>query len=114
MEEITTLDQLEARLASSGAAPLLLFKHSTRCPISADAYVRVERFLSARTAPAPPVFLIKVIESRPVSNAIADRLGVPHKSPQILLVKDGRAVWTASHHGIQPDRIREAIAEHAT
>ena len=37
MEEITTLDQLEARLASSDAAPLFLFNHSTRCPISADA-----------------------------------------------------------------------------
>lgn len=113
MVEIATLDQLEDCLRSSQTTAVLLLKHSTRCPISADAYARVEKLYATADPALPPLYLIKVIESRPVSDEIARRLGVVHKSPQVLLVKGGRAGWEASHHGIQADRIREAVAAHA-
>ncbi|TYP76523.1 bacillithiol system protein YtxJ [Paenibacillus methanolicus] len=44
--------------------------------------------------------LVKVIESRPVSNRIAEDLGVKHESPQIIYVKDRAKYWTASHSAV--------------
>ena len=41
--------------------------------------------------------LIVVQHARPVSNAVVERFGVRHESPQALLLRDGRVVWHASH-----------------
>jgi bacillithiol system protein YtxJ len=75
------------------------------------AFSRVESYEREAGEGGPPVFLVKVIESRPVSNAVAERLGVEHKSPQLILLLDGAARWSASHYEITVDRIREAVAE---
>ena len=46
------------------------------------------------------VLLVKVIEARPLSLRMAEELGIAHASPQAILVRDGRAVWHASHFAI--------------
>ena len=56
-------------------SPLLLFKHSTACPVSAHAFGEFERWL-ASDAPKPRVAMVRVIEERPISREIASRLGV--------------------------------------
>jgi len=109
VQEITSVDQLDAALAANAGKPLLLFKHSTTCPISASAHRRVAEYAEHAPADAPPLYLIKVIESRPVSNEIAARFGVRHESPQILLVRDGACIWNASHGGIEGDAITRAL-----
>lgn len=109
---LNTLEALDACLSASSQAPVFIFKHSTACPISAAAYREVAEYVAAAAADDPPVYLVKVIEERPVSNQIAEVLGVPHKSPQIVLVRDGQCIWTASHHGIRKERLREAIGAH--
>lgn len=111
MKELIDIEELEACLAASNAAPVVIFKHSTACPISAGAYQNVQRFLSQPPGDCPEFYLVKVIESRPVSNEIASRLGVQHKSPQIILVKDGQPLWSASHYGIHVDAIAAALKE---
>ncbi len=100
MLEITTLAEFDALLEESERCPVLIFKHSTRCPVSAAAHSRMAAWERAVGEEAPPVYLVKVIESRELSNEIASHLGVTHKSPQVLLVRDGLAVWNASHSGI--------------
>ena len=110
MTELTSLDAWEACREASKAHPLLVFKHSTACPISADAYRNVETYMKAAGESSPPIYLVKVIESRPVSNQIADQLKVQHKSPQLILLKDGSAIWLSSHYGINVEAIREALA----
>lgn len=109
VNEITSIDQLEAALRESDAQPVLIFKHSTTCPISASAYHRVATYLREAGEAAPKTFLVKVIESRPVSNEIAARLGVTHQSPQAILVRAQRAVWHASHHAIEAGAIQRAL-----
>ena len=54
---------------------------------------------------APEVRMVKVIESRPVSNAIAEALGVEHKSPQLILVRERKALWSTSHFDISAKNI---------
>ena len=109
VKSLSTLDALDACLSASKETPAFIFKHSTACPISSEAYRHVAAYADSAAPDEPGVYLVKVIEERPVSNKIAEVLGVAHKSPQLILVKGGACVWTASHHGIREERIREAI-----
>ncbi len=108
MQEITSEEQLQEVIASSQSQPVFLFKHSTRCPISAGAKRHVEAYLENADEP-PPFHLLLVVESRPVSRKAAELLDVDHQSPQLILLKDGRAVWDTSHHGITEEAIRKAL-----
>jgi bacillithiol system protein YtxJ len=98
---------LEQLLQRSNTGPVLIFKHSTQCSISTQAYEEFTEFMSGSQELLCGVVL--VIEDRKVSNAIANRFNVRHESPQCLLIKDGRAVWHASHWSITSDSISEAL-----
>ena len=109
---MTFLDSIQAFdecLDQSNCQPVFVFKHSTSCPISAQAYQTVLRYASAHIGECPPIYTVKVIEYRQVSDAITDKLAIIHKSPQLILVQRCSAVWSASHYGISHDRITEAL-----
>lgn len=111
MEEIVDETGLSVAMAASRENPVFLFKHSTTCPISAAAYREVAGYVKGGgDGGARTVYLVKVIESRPVSNAISSQTGVQHQSPQLILLDGGAAVWDASHSGISGARIVEAAA----
>jgi len=107
--EITTLEALRAALEKTGSGVAAIFKHSTRCPISAAAYREVTAYLEKAGPDAPPFYLVKVIESRPVSNEAAARLGVAHQSPHVILLSGGQPYWNASHGGITAAAISGAV-----
>lgn len=111
MTKLDTLDALDACLAVSEARPVFIFKHSTRCPVSSGALSEVRAWIDGASEPPAPVYINYVVESRPVSNAIADVLGVRHESPQILLVSGGSALWHTSHGAIRPAALTRALAE---
>ena len=100
MTKMTSSEQLINLLESTRFKPLLLFKHSTRCPISAEAYEEVTAYLQDRPNEEVQYALIDVINDRPVSNEISEKLSVKHESPQVILVKDGKPVWHTSHSRI--------------
>lgn len=100
---------LEAFLARPD--PGIILKHSTRCEISAEALRELESFARARPDVAAAVIL--VIENRPLSNALAARLGIPHQSPQAILVKSGAALWHANHWGITLQSLQSALADNS-
>lgn len=102
----TEAREIEDFLASRGTG--LIFKHSTRCPISSSAYRELESFRRAR--PDVPTYVVLVVEQRPVSTAIASSTGIPHASPQALLVRDGSVVWHASHGAITRRSLEDAWA----
>ena len=81
---------LEQLLERSKTNPVLIFKHSTQCPISSHAYDEFTEF--AEAAEDLTCGLVLVIEDRNVSDTIAERLDVRHESPQAIVVKDGRAL----------------------
>ncbi|MGE6487127.1 bacillithiol system redox-active protein YtxJ [Paenisporosarcina sp. NPDC076898] len=102
--EITTLPEWENVLQKSKEKPVLLFKHSTTCPVSAAAYREFTSLESDVDA-----YLVKVIESRPVSNEIESNLGVQHQSPQIFIVSNEEPIWHASHWNITETKIGQAM-----
>lgn len=106
MNILATKEEFNGALEESKQTRILLFKHSTQCPISAAAHEQVEKF---GTHTKHPVFMVKVIEDRPLSNHIAEQLKVRHASPQVLAVEDGRVVWNASHYDITERALDEAF-----
>ena len=76
----------------------VLYKHSTSCPVSAVVIDEVLRF--AETHPAWSIYVLKVLEHRDLSDAVAERFGVPHESPQVFIFRQGRPVWHTSHYEI--------------
>ncbi len=97
-------EQLEAIKEHSKTKPQLIFKHSTRCNISAMALSRMER----STAPENVDFyLLDLIAHRNISNSIAEDFQVYHQSPQILLIVNGECIFDESHTGISMDDITE-------
>ncbi|RAP78185.1 bacillithiol system redox-active protein YtxJ [Paenibacillus montanisoli] len=102
LKEIQTIEEWQAALESSSKRPLVVFKHSTTCPVSANAFTEFSNYLKNNEAASADTdfILVKVIESRPVSNQIAEDTSVKHESPQIILIKDKAKYWTASHWSI--------------
>ncbi len=78
----------------------LIFKHSTRCSISAMA---LEKFESVEHKPHIDYYKLLVVEDRPVSLDVAERYGVIHQSPQILQIRNGECIVNRSHWQISMD-----------
>ena len=108
---ITTLQDLDKALEFSFNKPVLLFKHSTRCSISATALNRLERGWGSEASTTLQAYFLDLITHRDVSNAIADKLGITHESPQALVVVDGQCVFDASHLGIAVPPLVEAAKQ---
>ncbi len=104
LREVDDAAALEAVIDSPRA---VLFKHSTRCPVS--AYVIDEVMAFGGDHPEWPVFVLKVIEQRPLSNEAAERLGVRHESPQAFVLERGRVRWHGSHNQITADALRQQV-----
>lgn len=103
-----TSDEYERlRQADDGREPAVLYKHSPRCFVCRRAVGRVEEF--ARSRPDVPVYLIHVLEQRDLSDRVARDLDVRHESPQVIVIRNGRATWSASHHAVTEEAISQAI-----
>ncbi len=106
--KLSSISDLDEAIELSFQKPVLLFKHSTRCSISAMALNRTESGWDIKEEELAP-FYLDLIAHRDVSAAIAERLNVFHQSPQIILVKDGKAVLDASHNEIRVDLIKTGL-----
>lgn len=106
--EVDDTAALEELFARSQEAPVVLFKHSTTCPISARAHQQMSR-LDASVA--RDVGLVVVQTARGVSQEIASRTGIRHESPQAIILRNGKAVWDASHFDITAEAVEGAVNE---
>ena len=93
---------LEELFARSNEQPVVLFKHSNSCPISAAAH-RALKQLGAE------VSIVVVQESRDLSREVETRTGVRHESPQAFVLRRGEVAWSASHFDITADAVRRAV-----
>jgi bacillithiol system protein YtxJ len=60
-----------------------------------------------------PVAILVVQDDRDLSRDVATRTGVRHETPQALVLRNGRAVWAASHFDISADSVEQAVRENA-
>ena len=99
---------IEGIIEQSHIVPCAIFKHSTRCSTSDMAKSRLERHWNLPDGQVKMYFL-DLIAHRGVSNKIAEVFGVYHESPQLLLIKNGEAVYDDSHIDITIDNLVEAL-----
>lgn len=99
-----------AELGKKGApAYRVVFKHSTRCGLSAMMLRRFEATWKGHASDTA-FYLLDLIRHRELSEEVARQFGLYHQSPQVLIIRDGVLVDSASHGdiaGLAPDRFRE-------
>jgi len=105
-KKLESLSQLDDAIAQSHTTPQIIFKHSTRCIISKMVLAQFEENLAAIPSSVSLLFL-DLLNHRDISNSIAMQLGVHHESPQVIVVKNGQALFNESHHSIDAATIAE-------
>jgi bacillithiol system protein YtxJ len=107
---LTQQNQIQEIIAESKEKPVIIFKHSTSCSISATAKNRLERqWKDAGLEEVKPYYL-DLLAYRPISNMVAQTFEVEHQSPQLLLIKDGACQYDASHLGINLNEVKKNLA----
>jgi len=106
-ENLTDLNQLGEIIFNSNEKPAVIFKHSTRCSVSRMALKQFENEFNLEEEVTP--YFLDLISYREISNEIANRFNVHHESPQILLIKDGKSVYDASHSDIDAQELKSKI-----
>jgi bacillithiol system protein YtxJ len=109
LSHIADLEMLEAAIAESRNRPVLLFKHSRSCGISCEALDELHAHLEGDGGDAA-YKVITVQSHRPVSDRVAERLGIRHETPQAILLRDGQPVWNASHFRITAAELQRALS----
>ena len=102
--QLTDLGQLNEIINLSTTKPVIIFKHSTRCSISRMALKQFENEFDLEEKVTS--YFLDLLENRIISNEIATRFDVEHQSPQLILIKDGNAIYNVSHSDIQVDDLR--------
>ncbi len=95
---------LEELMTRSHDGPVLIFKHSSTCPISATAYNQMSRLKES-------IALVVVQRARDVSRAVEEQTGIQHESPQAIILRNGKAVWNASHWSVTADAVEQALQQ---
>jgi bacillithiol system protein YtxJ len=54
-------------------------------------------------------YFLDLIAHRDISNGIASRFAVMHQSPQLILIKDGKAIYNASHSDIDSETLKSKV-----
>ncbi|MCI4667011.1 MAG: bacillithiol system redox-active protein YtxJ [Bacteroidia bacterium] len=106
-QELNSGAKLNALVEASFQRPQLIFKHSIRCGISAHVLHGLQES-TEQLAESVELHYLDLINFRNISNQVAADFNVPHQSPQVILIKDGKAVHNASHFSIEPQGILTA------
>jgi bacillithiol system protein YtxJ len=104
LENLTQLDEI---IKESQDRSVMIFKHSTSCSISSMALNRLSRNWKTEDSEKVTPYYLDLISFREISNKIADQFGVYHQSPQVILIKEGKATYDNSHMGINYQEIMD-------
>lgn len=99
--------QIEEIVELSKTKLVLVFKHSTRCIVSKMALKNFESHFKFDELIA--TYFLDLLENRNLSNAIASRFCVVHQSPQIIVIKNGKSIYDASHENIDAIYLDELV-----
>ncbi len=100
--EINSTEQLDELFKKSNENPIVLFKHSLTCPISAGIHQEISN------ADAD-INMVIMQRARNVSDEIAKRTGIRHESPQAIILKNGKVVYHAAHYDVTASDVESNI-----
>lgn len=99
MIEITQKNDWNVLRLISHLSPILLFKISNRCGLSAGLMELLQEVENDYNSPNPFSYLV-VQNSRDLSNKIAKQTGIKHETPQIIILHQEQVIYFASHLNI--------------
>ena len=102
--QLTDLDQLDEIISESKDKLVIVFKHSTRCGVSRMVLKQFEKEFDLQEKTTS--YFLDLLEYRNVSNEITSRFKVVHESPQLLLIRDGKTIYHASHSNINAEDLK--------
>lgn len=109
-KSLSDIKQLDQVAQDSHERPIVLFKHSTTCGISAGAKHRLESNWEEVNSEMD-FYYLDLLSYRSISNGIAERWGVRHQSPQIIVIKNDKAVYDTSHGSINAGSLENSLAK---
>ena len=87
---------------------VLIFKNSPSCGISRHARGHLENYAANCDCPVE-IYIVDVINERPLSKKIETITGIRHESPQAILLENGTVTWHDSHYHITAQEIKQAV-----
>ncbi len=106
--QLDSLEMLEQVDAESYKQPVAILKHSTSCGISRMVLRQFEKDYDLEPD-SVKLYFLDLLRFREISNRIASKFNVPHESPQLIILKDGKVVHDSSHSAIEVNSIKMAI-----
>lgn len=107
--KLTQPGQISEIKTLSEGTPVMIFKHSTRCSVSGMSLDRLLRNWKHGDEEKVVPFFLDLIAHREMSNLVAQEFGVPHESPQVIVIKNGVAIFDTSHFSISYPEIMNQI-----
>lgn len=107
-QPLTSIEQIDELIKESQSQAVAIFKHSTRCGTSSTALNRLERKWNDDLN-AVKMYFLDLISYRDVSNAVAEKTGIRHESPQLILFKNENVAYMATHFGIDVDELKQQL-----
>lgn len=104
---LTTPEEVDRFLAQNPVA--VIFKAGT-CHKTMWAWGNLEAVLRVR--PGIPVGVIRVVEHRPASNRVAERTGIVHHSPQVILFREGQPLFERNNWEVELEALEELFRTH--
>lgn len=100
--QIVSTEALDSLFSKSFEVPVVLLKHSSTCGISAD-------IMHQMGSVDGEINIIVIQENRELSNSVAERINHRHQSPQAFVIRDGKAIYHATHYAISPFEIEKKL-----
>lgn len=105
LNDIETLDEI---VKNSYLLPVAILKHSTRCGISNMVLRQFEKEYSLEEDKIKLYFL-DLLRHRDISNKVAAKFNVPHESPQLIIIREGKVVYDGSHSAIKAATLHQHV-----
>jgi bacillithiol system protein YtxJ len=110
LTHLSDIAELDVAITESRERPVLLFKHSRTCGISCEALEELHTHIQANDVQAS-YKVITVQSHRRISDEVVSRFGIRHESPQAILLRDGKPVWTGSHFRITASQLDSVLSK---
>ena len=96
---LNDIQQIKDIIKKSNVKTQAIFKHSTRCGISRMVMNQFIELYNL-TEDDLDLYYLDLLSYRAISDEVGVKFMVMHESPQLIIIKDGRAVVHASHGAI--------------
>lgn len=101
---LKSVDDLTALTEASQDGPVLLFKHSLTCPISARAQ---EQYVQVGGVPR---YALAVQYAGDVSKAVTEHFNKEHASPQLLVIEKDEVTGELTHEQIRIEAVEKMLS----